>query len=67
MFWDITGHPLIKKYVPMLGLASDQVGGPQIRNMGTIGGNICNGVTSADTASSLMTMDAELAVQEGKG
>lgn len=63
IFSDITGHPLIKKYVPMLGLAADQVGGPQIRNMGTIGGNICNGVTSADTASSLMAMDAELAVQ----
>ncbi|MEZ4628871.1 MAG: hypothetical protein R2912_12595 [Eubacteriales bacterium] len=26
-------------------------GGPQLRSIGTLGGNICNGVTGADTAS----------------
>jgi len=36
----------------------DQVGGPQIRNIGTIGGNTCNGVTSADSASTLHAYDA---------
>jgi xanthine dehydrogenase FAD-binding subunit len=34
------------------------VGGPQIRNIGTIGGNVCNGVTSADTASTLVAHEA---------
>ncbi len=34
------------------------VGGPQIRAIGTIGGNTCNGVTSADSASTLMAWDA---------
>ena len=34
------------------------VGGPQIRNIGTIGGNTCNGVTSADSASTLHAWDA---------
>ena len=33
------------------------VGGPQIRNIGTIGGNTCNGVTSADSASTLHAWD----------
>ena len=42
----------------MLGEAVDQVGGPQIRNIGTIGGNTCNGVTSADSASTLHAWDA---------
>ena len=32
--------------------------GPQIRNIGTIGGNTCNGVTSADSASTLHAWDA---------
>ena len=45
----------------------DQVGGPQIRNIGTIGGNTCNGVTSADSASTLFAYDAviELTGPEG--
>ena len=34
------------------------VGGPQIRNIGTIGGNTCNGVTSADSASTLHAWEA---------
>ena len=57
-FTQITRHPLIQSLVPALGEAVDQVGGPQIRAMGTIGGNVCNGVTSADSASTLMSYDA---------
>ncbi|MGP1576379.1 MAG: xanthine dehydrogenase subunit XdhB [Treponema sp.] len=51
-FSEMTAHPLVQQHLPMLGFAADQVGGPQIRNMGTAGGNISNGVTSADTAPS---------------
>lgn len=57
-FSHITKHPLIKTHIPVLGEAVDQVGGPQIRNIGTIGGNTCNGVTSADSASTLFAWDA---------
>lgn len=57
-FTHITAHPLIQRYVNVLGQAVDQVGGPQIRNAGTIGGNTCNGVTSADSASTLFAWDA---------
>ena len=45
-FSHITRDPLVQKYINVLGEAVDQVGGPQIRNIGTIGGNTCNGVTS---------------------
>ena len=57
-FSHITRDPLIQQYVNVLGEAVDQVGGPQIRNIGTIGGNTCNGVTSADSASTLFAYDA---------
>lgn len=57
-FSHITRDPLIQKYINVLGEAVDQVGGPQIRNIGTIGGNTCNGVTSADSASTLHAWDA---------
>ena len=43
------------------------VGGPQIRNIGTIGGNTCNGVTSADSASTLFAWDAVIELTGEKG
>lgn len=63
----ITKDPIIQTHVPVLGEAVDTVGGPQIRNIGTIGGNICNGHTGADSASTLFALDAyvELKNQEG--
>ena len=66
-FSHITRNALIQKYINVLGEAVDKVGGPQIRAIGTIGGNTCNGVTSADSASTLMAWDAviELTGPEG--
>ena len=66
-FTDVTASPVIQAHIPMLGLAADEVGSPQIRNMGTIGGNVCNGVTSADTAPSLLALDAELELRSLSG
>lgn len=62
-FSELSAHPLIQKYIPVLGEAADQVGGPQIRNIGTIGGNVCNGVTSADTASTLLAWNAGMCLR----
>ena len=42
-FSHITADPLIQRYINVLGEAVDMVGGPQIRNAGTIGGNTCTG------------------------
>ena len=57
-FSHITRDPLVQRYCAVLGEAVDQVGSPQIRNIGTIGGNTCNGVTSADSASTLHAWEA---------
>ena len=66
-FSHIAADPIIREKIPVLGEAVSLVGGPQIRNIGTIGGNTCNGVTSADSASTLFAWDAivELTGQEG--
>lgn len=66
-FSHITNNKLIQKYIPILGNAVDQAGGPQLRNIGTIGGNVCNGVTSADSASSLCCLDAILVLKGPEG
>ncbi len=57
-FSHVTRDPLIQQHIRVLGEAVDQVGGPQVRNIGTIGGNVCNGVTSADSGSTLVAWDA---------
>ena len=66
-FSHITRDPLIQRYVNVLGEAVDQVGGPQIRNIGTIGGNTCNGVTSADSASTLVAYEAVVELTGANG
>ena len=58
-FSQLAADTLIRERMPVLGEAADEVGSPQIRNIGTVGGNICNGVT-ADTAPTLFACDAEL-------
>lgn len=66
-FSHITKDPLIQKHIRVLGEAVDLVGGPQIRNVGTIGGNTCNGVTSADSASTLHAWDAVVEILGPEG
>lgn len=66
-FSQLTKDPLIREHLPFLGEAADEVGGPQIRNIGTVGGNICNGVTSADTAPTLFAFDAEVELTGPEG
>ena len=66
-FRDVTYSDVIRQSVPVLGEAADTAGGPQLRAAGTIGGNVCNGITSADTASTLVALGAILRVRGSEG
>ncbi len=66
-FSQLEEDPLIQAHIPVLGEAAGLVGGPQVRNIGTVGGNVANGVTSADTASTLLAWDAEMELQGESG
>ena len=46
----IAGSTVIRERFGLLSEAAAEIGTPQIRNMGTIGGNLCNAAPSADTA-----------------
>lgn len=67
VFNDIIESPLLNENLPMMCDAAQSVGGPQVRNMATIGGNICNGVTSADSASGLFALNAVLIIKGFNG
>lgn len=45
-----------------LAQAASEVGGPQIRNRGTLGGNILSASPAADTVPVMMVLDAQLAL-----
>jgi len=49
----------IKKYFPVLSQAAADIGSPQIRNRGTIGGNIVNASPAGDLLAPLMAYDAQ--------
>ena len=52
----------IREKFAALAKGASVVGGPQIRNIGTIGGNIVNGQPAADTAIRLLALDAQAVV-----
>jgi carbon-monoxide dehydrogenase medium subunit len=56
----IADSPIIRDKFELLATACGKVGTPQVRNMGTIGGNICQGGPSQDTIPSLLVLDAGL-------
>lgn len=55
--------PLIKEKAAVLAEAAAQVGSPQIRNRGTVGGNVVNASPAADTVPALMALDAQVGIQ----
>ena len=55
---EIASSPLIKECAKVLSDAASEIGSPQIRNLGTIGGNIVNASPAADTIPPLIVLNA---------
>jgi CO/xanthine dehydrogenase FAD-binding subunit len=58
---------IIQKKFSILFQAAQSMASPQVRNRGTIVGNICNAVPSADTATALLTLEAKLKLVSQQG
>ena len=59
---EIISSPVIKKFLPAIAEAASAIGTEQIRNMGTIGGNLCTGASSCDMAPILMALNARVEI-----
>lgn len=63
----IANNEFIREHYSALADGAGVVGSKQIRNVATIGGNICNAAPSADTACPLLVLDAEVVIAGKSG
>ncbi len=64
---DLIQHPELGRIFPVLIQAAKRIGSLQIRNVATVGGNLCNCSPCADTALALLLMDARVVLNGPKG
>jgi carbon-monoxide dehydrogenase medium subunit len=63
----VAQSPLLREKALALTEGASQLGSPQIRNLGTIAGNIVSGQPGADTTIPLLVLDAKVKVKSKKG
>ncbi|MDT8903460.1 FAD binding domain-containing protein [Anaeroselena agilis] len=61
----VAEHPVIQERFAALAEAAVKVGSKQVRNRGTLAGNICNASPAADTVTGLLVFDAVVNVVTG--
>jgi xanthine dehydrogenase FAD-binding subunit len=66
-FTQLQWDPLVREHALCLSLAAAQVGSAQIRNAGTIGGNVANASACADGATALTALGADVVTVDGAG
>ncbi len=57
----------LSEKVPLLAQAAAKLGSVQVRHRATVGGNLCNASPSADMASALLTLDAQVEIRGKTG
>ncbi|MCG3210925.1 MAG: Nicotinate dehydrogenase FAD-subunit [Anaerolineae bacterium] len=66
-FTEITESNLLREAVPFMVEGCREIGGPQIRNMGTLGGNVVNAASCADGLPALVCLDALVHLRSARG
>jgi CO/xanthine dehydrogenase FAD-binding subunit len=66
-YTQIIAHPEVRARVPMLVAAAREVGGVQIQNRGTLGGNIANGSPAGDSLPVLAAAEAVVVLRSADG
>jgi CO/xanthine dehydrogenase FAD-binding subunit len=66
-FTELVRSPIVRKRLPMLAAAAREIGGVQIQNRGTIGGNVVNASPAGDTLPVLAAADAIVVLQSAEG
>ena len=64
---DVAASPLVQEHCRVLAAATAQVATPAVRNMGTIGGNLCYAESASDPAPALLGLGAAVVVAGPQG
>lgn len=64
---DVARHPEIQAGLSALSDGAGLIGSIQIRNMATVGGNVCNASPAADTPPALLVLDARAVIRSSRG
>lgn len=64
---EVAAHPGIRRFFPAVAYAAWETANVQIRNMGTLVGNLCNAAPSADNAPTLLVLEAEVLIMGTEG
>ncbi len=64
---ELETSPLVREHLPVLAEAAGEVGSIQIRNLATVGGNICTASPAGDTLPALLVLNASVRLQRKGG
>ncbi len=64
---DVQHSPVLAARIPLLAYTAGQVGDPQIRHRGTIGGSVAHGDAASDLPAALLALDATFVVRGPSG
>ena len=64
---EVAASPLVRERWPMLASMASRVANPQVRNQGTIGGNLCYADPSTDPPGCLLALDAQVVLASARG
>jgi CO/xanthine dehydrogenase FAD-binding subunit len=58
----LEAHPVVAREYPVLPFTARYMGSPAVRNLATVGGNLCNASPAADLSPVLLALDAEVGI-----
>lgn len=64
---EVAASDIVRRHAPMLAAMAAQVANPQVRNQGTLGGNLCYADPATDPASCLLALNAKLVLVSHRG
>jgi carbon-monoxide dehydrogenase medium subunit len=64
---ELAAHPLVQRHFPMLVSMASRLANPQVRNQGTLGGNLCYADPATDPPACLLALDASVVLVSARG
>ena len=64
---ELAKSDLVARHVPMLASMAAHLANPQVRNQGTLGGNLCYADPATDPPTCLLALDAEIEIASARG